>query len=186
MLRLLITILCLLPLSVYAGKLDTVTVKRNGFVFEIVKQEADTLITMQQHTMVRVKELVKHADIPITINGVQIYNATNSTGFQANAARNLINERIHSVFNNLKDELPAGNYAYQLPDVVVNTDGKIVYYTADALSVSKDILLTEEQYKKITAAFDDALRDAELIPLIIDGEKQPFLINAGAAIRTAH
>lgn len=182
--RVVLIILCALPLFVFAGNHDTITIKHKGNTFDIARQSPDTLITMHLHTYVQVRSIVMHPLIPLRINGNTIYTI-NETDFIYKAAVSTVNDCIETVFKTIRDELPVGSYSYELPDLVINEHGKIVFFTSNAFTTSREIVLTEQQYKTINSLFEKALEDIELIPLVIDGERTSFRIDIKSNFRLA-
>ncbi len=174
----------MLPLVAIAGNRDTFTIKHNGNIIEVARQSPDTLISMHPHTYVQVRSIVKHPLVPLRMNGNTIYT-TDETDFIHNAAVSTVTDCIEAVFKTIRDELPAGSYTYELPDLVINEQGKIVFYTPDAFTASREVLLTEQQYKTIHSLLEKALLDIELIPLVIDGERVPFRIDIKSNFRLA-
>lgn len=177
--------LLLFPIVCYSGQTDTIKVTRNNNVIEIAQQRADTISVINPQTYKQGKRVIRHSPIPLTLNGINIFFDERNNNFILKAASTQIQECIQSVFKNIKDELPAGSYSYQLPDIVIDINGKVAYYSTNAFTASAEVLLTEKQYNTINIVFEKALNELELVPMIIDGEKTPFRLSISEYIRLA-
>lgn len=178
-------LLCALHAMLFASQTDTFKVMRNGNIIELVQQRADTIPIINTQTYKQEQQVIIHPPKPISLNGVALYFDTDGHNFITHAAYTQLQDCIRNIFKNIKDELPAGSYTCELPDIVIDANGKAVYYSSNVFFASKNVILSEAQYKSINEEFAKAINELEFIPLIIDGEKVPFRVDISADMRLA-
>lgn len=183
--QLLAILLCLAPSALFASQSDTLKVTRNGNVIEVVQQHPDTIAVINPQTYKQEQRTISHLPVPISLNGIEIYYDKESKNFIAKAAATQLHECIYTLFRNIKDELPAGSYSFSIPDLVIDSKGKAVYFSNNAFYASKETLLSENLYQSINEQFAKAINEIEFIPLTIDGEKVPFRIDMSVDMRLA-
>ncbi len=183
--NLLTILLCISTVSLYASHADTIKVMRNGNLIELAQRHPDTIAVINPQTYKQEQQVISHPPTPISLNGTSVYFDTEGKNFIIKAATTQLQDCIRNIFKNIKDELPAGSYSCSIPDLVIDANGKAVYHSDNVFHASKNVVLSETQYKSINEEFAKALHELEFIPLTIDGEKVPFRIDISADMRLA-
>lgn len=178
-------LLCICHSLLFAAEADTLKIVRNGNTIEVVQQRADTIAVINPQTYKQEQQVISHQPIPISLNGTALYFDKEAKNFIIKAAQTQLQDCIRTMFKNIKDELPAGSYSCSIPDLVIDVNGKAVYHSDNVFHASKNVVLSETQYKSINEEFAKALHELEFIPLTIDGEKVPFRIDINADMRLA-
>ncbi len=176
---------CLFSATLFASQNDTLKVIRNGNIIEVVQQQPDTIAIINPQTYKQEQRTITHPPVPISLNGTALFYDKEAKNFIIKAAQTQLQDCIRNIFKNIKDELPAGSYSCNIPDLVVDANGKAVHYSTPVFFASKNVMLTEKQYQSINEQFTQAINEIEFIPLIIDGEKIPFRIDISADMRLA-
>ncbi len=169
----------------FASQTDTFKVSHNGNIVEITQQRADTIAIINGQTYKQEQQVVKHPPVPISLNGTAIYFDKEAKNFIIKAAQTQLQDCIRTIFKDIKDELPAGSYSCEIPDLVIDAEGKAVYFSNSVFYASKEVLLSDKLFQSINKQFAKAINEIEFIPLTIDGEKVPFRIDMSADMRLA-
>ncbi|MBS1773021.1 MAG: hypothetical protein JST82_09170 [Bacteroidetes bacterium] len=175
--------LFLLPCIAFAGKADTITVHQRNNVIELKVVAPDTIKLINAITSKPEKKIITHPPVPLSLNGMAIYTS-DKPDFITSAAREKIQECLSAAFQDIRDSLPMGAYSYNLPDLVINREGKIAYHGPNSFVVFGSYAIDNAPQKMpdtlkvyIEKMFDDALDEVELMPLVVDGERVPFLLD---------
>lgn len=178
-------LLCICHSLLFAAEADTLKVVRNGNTIEVVQQRADTIVVINPQTYKQEQRTIIHPPTPISLNGTALYFDKEAKNFIIKAAQTQLQDCIRTMFKNIKDELPAGTYTCEIPDLVIDADGKAVYFSNNVFYASKEVLLSDKLFQSINKQFAKAINEIEFIPLTIDGEKVPFRIDMSADMRLA-
>lgn len=178
-------LLCICHSLLFAAEADTLKIVRNGNTIEVVQQRADTIAVINPQTYKQEQQVISHPPIPISLNGTALYFDKEAKNFIIKAAQTQLQDCIRTMFKNIKDELPAGTYTCEIPDLVIDAEGKAAYFSNNVFYASKDVLLSDKLFLSINEQFAKAINEIEFIPLNIDGEKVPFRIDISADMRLA-
>lgn len=139
---------------------------------------------------------VSHRDpMPIKLNGVRIYNEfdftpgawdqSKGTPANSNLSIHILKVYLLSSMNKLIKQLDDGRYFFRLSHVVLNKEGKIIYYNLSKLQcVTTQDERAVEVNEKLSEKFADAVKtiienSPKYQPARYDGKHVPCLVKGG-------
>jgi len=178
-------------LAVAAGCFTKETTKRtferngnevtyNGNKFRMSESKTDTIMMMDPVSGDTMTQVVATVPTPVEMNGQKIYTSSEASPAGYIAGSNTLEEVVNKTAAAEMTSLPDGDYWIDMNNVVVNENGKVVFYEFRGLrrmGAGPSNTVSADSTEKMVAAIDNALNEATAMkPATANGKNVASLI----------
>lgn len=131
-----------------------------GNTFELGNALQDTIIIVDPVTGGEITKYIKRPPMPETINGIKIYKpAELTTQPQGYTQNGMLQDYVFRKISGMLNELPDGTYDLDISSLVIDKNGKIVYYEGEGFRQYNN-RVPDRTRDAIAAKIDEILYDA--------------------------